>query len=255
MSVPTFAVFAASSIRASGQLNWPVAAYLSGAVLVGGWLAEQLNHPRPLWRRLVRWAVGFAVGLGFALCVLAHDTRMFTRLAVPIATTVTGRDLTLETDINPVPIRAFDPAARLKGYRYLGSEIDRIRQAIREAGDGDPVLVGHRWDMPGLVGFYTEGHPQAYSIGLVLRLDRHSQYDLWRPNPTDDAQEFLGRTFVVVAGGNATAALTPAFVSVSAPQEVVYREDGRAVAKWYLFICRGFKGFDPTLRPGNEAGH
>ena len=29
MSVPTFVVFAVSSIRASGQLNWPVAAYLS----------------------------------------------------------------------------------------------------------------------------------------------------------------------------------------------------------------------------------
>ena len=180
---------------------------------------------------------------------------MFTRLAIPIATSVTGRDVTAETEINPMPTRPLDPAARLKGYRYLGAEIDRIRQAVRDAGDGEAVLVGHRWDMPGLVGFYTEGHPQAYSIGLILRLDRHSQYDLWRPNPTDDAQEFLGRTFVVVAGGNASAVLAPAFASVGSQQEVVYREDGRAVARWYLFVCRGFKGFDPALREGIKAGH
>jgi 4-amino-4-deoxy-L-arabinose transferase-like glycosyltransferase len=54
MSAPTFLVFGASSLRASGQLNWPVAGYLSGAVLAAGLLAEFWQSRRPLIGRLIR---------------------------------------------------------------------------------------------------------------------------------------------------------------------------------------------------------
>ena len=106
-----------------------------------------------------------------------------------------------------------------------------------------------------LIGFYAEDHPQAYSLGLILRLDRHSQYDLWHPNPTDDAREFHGRSFLIVAGGDASAALAHAFTSVELARLVVYREHGRALARWWVFACRGFKGFDPAQLPGAEPGH
>jgi Dolichyl-phosphate-mannose-protein mannosyltransferase len=247
MSVPTFLVFAASSLRAPGQLNWPVAAYLSGAVLVGAWLSEQLNSPRPIWRRLVRWFFGIAIGLGVALSILAHDTRFFTRRALPYVPP--------ETPTDPMPLRRFDPAARLKGHHFLASELDQIRRTIRDMEGDDAVLAGLRWDVPGLLGFYTEGHPHAYSFGLVLGLDRHSQYDLWHPNPTDDPEAFRGRTFIIVAGGDATGALAPAFASVQRADDVVYREHDRALANWFIFVCRGYKGFDPSLRRGSDAAH
>src|SRR5262245_886087 len=252
MSVPTFAVFLASSIRASGQLNWPVAAYLSGAVLVVGWLAERLAAGR----RWPGWFLKVALGIGFVLTFFVHDTRMTTWLAAAFAPP--------ESSENPNPLRKFDPAARLKGYRHLGREIGELRSeaeridALRNAVEGtdtsEPLLAGLRWDMPGLLGFYTDGHPQAYSLGLALG-DRHSQYDLWHPNPVDDAQAFRGRTFLVVGGGDARAALAPAFESVDAPHEVVYREHGRALARWYVHVCRGFRGFDPARRRGTEAPH
>ena len=156
---------------------------------------------------------------------------------------------------NPTPARMFDPAARLKGWRYLGGELDQVRAQVRETEGADPVLAGLRWDVPGLLSIYTDGHPQAYSLGLVLRYDRHSQYDLWHPNPADDAQAFRGRTFVVVAPGDPRAALAPAFESVGAPQEVVYRENGRPLAIWYVCVCRGYRGIDPAARPAGEAGH
>jgi len=247
MSVPTFLVFAASSVRAAGQLNWPVAAYLSGAVLAGAWLSEQLNSSQLVWRRVTRWFFGFAIGIGVALSVLAHDTRIVTRLALPYAPP--------ETPTDPMPLRRFDPAARLKGYHFLASELDQIRRTIREADGKDPVLAGLRWDVPGLLGFYAEEQPRAYSFGLVLGLDRHSQYDLWHPNPTDDPEAFRGRTFIVVAGGDPTAALGAAFASVQRSDDVVYREHDRALAQWYVFVCRGYKGFDPKLRRGSDAGH
>jgi Dolichyl-phosphate-mannose-protein mannosyltransferase len=247
MSVPTFAVFALSSIRANGQLNWPVAAYLSGAVLVAGWLPEVLNSSQPRFRKLTRWSFGIAIVVGALFSVLAHDTRLLTYLVVP--------RLPPETPIQPTPLRSFDPAARLKGYRFLADELDQIRERIRKTEGDEAVLAGLRWDIPGLLGFYCKGHPQAYSLGLVLRLDRHSQYDLWHPNPVDDAQAFLGRTFIVVGGGDPRIALASAFASIDPPQEVVYREHGQPLARWFVCVCRGFKGFDRTQLPGTDAGH
>src|SRR5262249_18330004 len=190
MSVPTFLVFGASSLLASGQLNWPVAAYLSGAVLVAAWLSEQLNSPGLQRRRVTRWVFGLVIGLGIVLSVFAHDTRIVTGLLL--------RYVPPETPTNPPPIRSFDPDARPKGYRSLAPQLDRIRREIGATEGNESVLAGLRWDVPGLLGFYCEGHPRAYSLGLVLGIDRRSQYDLWHPNPTDDPEAFRGRTFVIV---------------------------------------------------------
>jgi hypothetical protein len=214
---------------------------------VAGWLSEVLNSPQPRLRRVTRWAFGIAVVVGALFSILAHDTRLMTVLVVP--------QLPLETPARPTPLRSFDPAARLKGHRYLAEELDRIREQIRIEDGNDAVVVGLRWDVPGLLGFYCEGHPQTYSLGLAVRLDRHSQYDLWHPNPVDDAQAFLGRTFIVVGGGDPRIVLASAFASISPPQEVIYREHGQPLSRWFVCVCRGFKGFDPTQLPGVEAGH
>jgi hypothetical protein len=244
MSVPTFAVFGASSFLKSGQINWPVSAYLSGAVLIAGCLAEALAGPRSRWAR--RFLVAFLV-VGFTATLLAHNTRLVTALAAPF--------LPDDTTDNHAPARKFDPTARLKGWRHLGAELDRIRAEFRESGGEDAELAGLYWDVPGLLSFYSKDHPQAYTLGRPLGVDRHSQYDFWHPNPADDAQAFRGRTFLVVAPGDPRAALAPAFESVGAPQEVVYRENGKALAVWYVCVCRGYRGFDPGRRPGGEAGH
>jgi hypothetical protein len=247
MSVPTFAVFAMSSLRAEGQLNWPVAAYLAGAVLVAGRLSEVLQAP---WARrgVIRLAVWMAVGIGAVLTVLAHDTRSFTYFVAPFVKE--------EAHSDTIPMRTYDPASRLKGHRELGKALDELRQQIRNEENGrDPILAGLRWDYPGLLGFYTEGHPQAYSFGLVLKIDRHSQYDLWRPNPVDDPEEFRGRTFLVVGGGYPVDDFKGVFDSVTLHRDVVYSEHGHAVSRWVIFICRNYQGFDPSRRPGAEAQH
>jgi hypothetical protein len=244
MSVPTFTVFGASSVLKSGQINWPVSAYLSGAVLVAGWLAEALAGRRVRWAR--RFLVTFLV-IGFAATVLAHNSRLITALV--------AQYLPAETTDNRTPARKIDPTARLKGWRHLGAELDRIRAELRNNGGDDPELAGLYWDVPGLLGVYSTGHPQAYTLGVPLGLDRHSQYDFWHPNPVADAQAFRGRTFLVVAPGDVRAALAPAFDSVGAPQEVVYRENGKALSVWYVLVCRGYRGIDPGRRPDDDAGH
>jgi hypothetical protein len=244
MSVPTFAVFGASSLLKTGQINWPVSAYLSGGVLVAGWLTEYLSRPVA---RVGRRAFATAIIVGVGLTVAAHNTGFVTAVA--------GRWIPPETTDNRTPARKFDPTARLKGWRHLGADLDAIRAAVRGADGADPVIAGLYWDVPGILAVYSEGHPPAYTLGLALGLDRHSQYDFWHPNPVADAQAFRGQTFLVVGPGDPSRALAPAFESVGPPQEVVYRENGKALAVWYVCVCRGFRGIDPVRRPGDDAGH
>ena len=142
---------------------------------------------------MIKFAFGLTIVIGVILTILAHDTRAFTFLIQSIVPP--------ETASEPSPMRLFDPAARLKGHHILAAELDTMRRELRDEEGQDPILAGLRWDQPGLLGFYCEGHPQAYSFGLILHIDRHSQYDFWRPNPVDDAQAFRGRTFLVVGGG------------------------------------------------------
>jgi hypothetical protein len=131
-------------------------------------------------------------------------------------------------------IRRIDPTCRLRGWHYLAAEVDRIRAEFDE-----PVLAASWWIYPGEIGFYCQGHPQVYSIGLALG-DRHSQYDVWHPNPIDEPDLFAG-TFVVV--GATRQQLLRAFDRVEETHWVIYSEHGLEIARWPVTIGHGFLGF------------
>jgi hypothetical protein len=139
----------------------------------------------------------------------------------------------------PMPLRRFDPTCRLRGWRALAAEVDRVRRRLEEQGT-EPILAASSWWLPGELGFYCEGHPQVFSMGLALG-DRRSQYDLWRPNPVLDAAVYEGKTFIFV--GEANPRLYEAFADVAPPQAVVYRENGQPIASWTITVCWGFRGF------------
>src|SRR5205807_422639 len=89
-----------------------------------------------------------------------------------------------------------DPTARLRGWRFLAAEVDRELDRLRAAGD-DPLLAAVYWTVPGELAFYCRDHPTVYCFGPV-RGERLSQYDLWRPNPVWDPEQFRGRTVLIV---------------------------------------------------------
>ena len=246
MSLPTFALFGLTSLRSAGQVNWPVAAYLSGLVLAASYVARILQSPNNRLRRTANVCLTFAASLGLFLSFLVHDTRMI----VPFLARFVGP----ETEDKPTPIRAIDPASRLKGWQFLAGEVDTLRAQVRATDGADPVVTAVRWDLPGQLGFYCAGHPPVYSLGLIMR-DRHSQYDLWRPNPLDDAQVFFGRSFVFVGMGDPERQFATAFDSVEPRRDVTYREHGQAIGKWSIWVCHGFKGFDPALRATASPAH
>ena len=111
-------------------------------------------------------------------------------------------------------------------------------RALLAAQGVEPVLAGCGWSLPGELGVYCAGHPQAYSVGPALG-DRHSQYDLW-PNPFDQPDAFRGRTFLIVGG--ITRDVARAFERVEGTELFWYREGGQPVAMWPITVCRGLKG-------------
>jgi hypothetical protein len=113
---------------------------------------------------------------------------------------------------------------------------------VREATGEDPILAAETWATPGELGFYCRGNPPVYSFGTVIA-DRHSQYDVWRPNPVADAQAFRGRAFVYV--GTSLPDADRVFDRTEPPVEVIASDGGIPVATWKVWVAYGFRGFPP----------
>jgi hypothetical protein len=204
-------------------------AYITGFVLVIAWIREQLNGP---YRRTVARLVSAGIAIGLALSVLVHYPALM-RSAMASAAGP-------PTELNPAPIRKYDPTARLRGWQTLAKEVDVIRDRVRAETGEEPLVAGTVWNVPGALGAYCKGHPETYSFGLAMG-DRHSQYDIWRPNPVADAQAFRGRTFVFV--GDGLPADAGVFEQMEPPTVVVHREEGVPVAVWWVWVGHGFRGF------------
>jgi len=237
MSAPMFGVFFAFGFKTGGgEPNWPATAYISGIVLAVLWLVDDLREARGWYRRSALAGLTAACVIGVLLTLLVHGSAWIDPLLAPLAGPVTPEQ--------PFPLRRLDPTLRLRGWRTLAAEVDRIRAKLREQNI-EPVLAATGWSMPGLLGFYCDGHPTAYSLGAALG-DRRSQYDFWRPNPISDSEQFVGRTFVIVTHG-AFAPLN-AFDSVKS-YRVIHVENGQPVAGWVVTVCHGYRGFGPQADP------
>jgi len=229
MSVPTFAVFLGASLKTAGEPNWPAAAYLSGLVLAVAWLAEQFRGPSAACRRSVGAGLATACGLGLLLNLAVHRAEWVRPWLLPFAGQV--------AESNPLPARRIDPTCRLRGWRFLAREVDRLRDELGQQGQ-EPILAGAAWTIPGELAFYCRGNPPVYSLGRAAG-DRHSQYDLWRPNPLADAEDFAGRTMIVI--GEISPTLRQAFERVDPPRVLLFAENGLGIARWTVTVCRGFR--------------
>jgi 4-amino-4-deoxy-L-arabinose transferase-like glycosyltransferase len=240
MSAPMFGVFLGFSFKTGGgQPNWPITAFISGMILATVWLVDELRTAGAWYRRLTLAGATAAAAVGVMLTLFMH----FSAWAHPVLAAAAGP----ATAEQPYPLRRLDPTLRLRGWRTLAAEVDHLRHQLRAQGR-EPILAGTGWNLPGLLGFYCEDHPTVYSLGPALG-DRRSQYDFWRPNPIADADTFAGRTFLIIAGQPLDLRGTFEDVQV---HPVHCEVDGRPVAGWVILICRGYRGFGPTLDPSRN---
>src|SRR5206468_2344014 len=130
-----------------GEPNWPITAYLSGLVLAVVWLVEELQQTGVVHRRLLVGGVMATSAVGLLLIGVIH----FSGWVQPLLARLTGP----ATVSNPLPLRRLDPTCRLKGWRTLAAEVDRVRAELSEQGQ-EPILAGVSWNLPGMIGFYSE---------------------------------------------------------------------------------------------------
>ncbi len=232
LSAPMFLVFLAFSFKTGGgELNWPVTTYISGLVLAAHGIAETLSAEGAFRRWFARLSLGLACVAGLVLTVFMHRSDWL----YPVLEVVTGASSAQD----PYPLRRVDPTCRLRGWRALAVRVDELRARLRATG-GEPVVAATGWSLPGELGVYCSGNPQAYSLGLPLG-DRHSQYDLWY-NPINHGEDFRGKSFVVVGG--VPKELASAFAEVEPTQLFQYEERGRPIGVWAVTVCHGFRGLD-----------
>jgi hypothetical protein len=241
LSAPMFVWFWAFSLKTDGgEINWPVTAYLSGLVLAATWLGRQLDSPRTWYRRCTRFNIGAVCVLGITVTLAVHHSDGLH----PLLTRFTGPP----TKTNRFPLRKLDPTCRLRGWRTMAAAVDAERERLRTQEGIDVVLAGQSWTLPGELGVYCQGHPQAYTLGPVFG-DRHSQYDLW-PGPLSQPEDFRGRTFLYI--GDPMPGLAAGFETVEEPREIVHYANGQPVSYWVLTVCRGYKGFPAAMWSGRN---
>ncbi len=232
MSVPMIAFFLLFSVHnGGGEANWPVAGYVAGMVLMVGWLARELRDAGPVYRRLATAGIALTCGAGLALTIAVHEPVLIQPLLLRLAGPPTAD--------NPAPLRRIDPTCRLRGWRDVAVQFDALRKE-----HGDAVLACDSWILPGEFGFYGAGHPQLYSLGPAFG-ERHSQYELWHPNPITDAKAFAGATFLVI--GSDIDTLRAAFASVEPVGLLTHVESGQVLAAWSVTLGRDYRGLPLPL--------
>jgi hypothetical protein len=234
LSAPMFVVFLLFGFKTGGgELNWPVTAYLSGLVLAAAWLGRQLQSSVVWYRRLTAFNLGLTCCVGLLATLFVHRSDWF----YPLVSRFAGK----ANEANAFPLRRLDPTCRLRGWKTLAANVDSVRAEMADQGV-EPILAGVSWSLPGEIGIYCAGNPNAYSLGLALG-DRHSQYDMW-PNPIRDKQDFRGRTFLLIGG--ITPEIRAAFRNIGPSRTVTHFERGQPISTWTLTVCEYYRGF-PSL--------
>lgn len=228
-------VFLAFSPLTKVQPNWPVLGHPAGMILLAIWLRRLLMTPQH--RKAAKTLIVSGAAIGGALVVVMHHTDWLMPLFSRLSADAPPWELT--------PAAKYDPAARLRGWRELGEAVGDVLVEERAAGR-DPILLTDDYQVASEVAFYTPGHPQVYCIQVALG-QRYSQYDLWRPNPVADPEQFVGRPVVYI--GALTPKLTEPGDDGVTPlpglrpvRTVEHRVRGELMQVWAISVCDAFGG-------------
>lgn len=204
-TLPTITMMLVVSFLSRANANWAAPAYVSATVLVVAWA---LRHG---WRKLVAFSI-------------------VSQLAA-VAVLFTGRDALAAVGVE-LPAK-YDPLARLRGWRALGSTVS----AALAAHPGFILFADDREMLAALI-YYVHPHPfDAVKWKLKGGLPK-DQWELANGLP-----QHHGRNFLLVSEHELIPEMRPSFAAIDRLQPVVIPVGPGFSRTYTLYLARDFKGY------------
>ncbi len=156
----SWAAFAGLSFLTSIEVNWPVFAYGSWAILMAAWVCEQ----NLTWRKIRNWGAGLSIGLPLFLLL---------------------PDFLFVKSITPIKKAEKSAFRRMAGYQPLADRVVSLRDSLDVE---DAFVFSETYHMASELSFYLPEHPQTYMLNMG---SRKNQFDLW-----PGLEQFVGKNNV-----------------------------------------------------------
>lgn len=156
-AVMSWAGFAFLSFMTSIEVNWPVFAYSSLAILMASWVCEQSIT----WKKLRNWGVGLSIGLPLLFLL---------------------PDFTLLKSIAPIKKAEKSAFRRMSGYQPLADRLVALKDSLNIQ---HAYVFSETYHMASELSFYLPEHPQTYMLNMGAR---RNQFDLWT-----GLEQFVGK--------------------------------------------------------------
>jgi hypothetical protein len=238
-TVPVLLFFGGLSFFHHINENWPVTMY-GGMVLAGAtWWA-----PRWSLAAARRWIIAaFALGGVMTAMFVWPD---ITSLAIDA-----GNRIARSVGLPPALDAMDQPASRAVGWRAAGLLATKVSAEL----DPPVFLMTRRADHASLLSFYSPGQPWSVPVPHERVSTQYDIWNLWpayrgwnavfveriRPDMTDTKHDRPGLTQEGI----------PLFERWDPPRYHDVQRHGQVVARFKLWLCRGFRGWPPTGPAGS----
>jgi Dolichyl-phosphate-mannose-protein mannosyltransferase len=238
--LPVFAFYFLLSINHVATPNWDAVSFLSFGLLAAHYWCERIEA------RGVKTFATAAILLGFVISLFALDSDLLRSAGVRFWRS--------------------DPSDRLRGWKSMTAEVERIRNDL-EAKLGEKLfLIADERHRASEISFYLRdrrvegpGHPPVY---LVESQDLINQFSFWprydqfvdapaKPSQSQDEtfteqkgeNPFMGRSALLVRnfGKHPPHNIRAAFESTELVGTIELKRFGEHVRYWQVFLCRHYR--------------
>jgi hypothetical protein len=226
----------AASLLGETEANWMVPGYISLVILIG-MRVDSACQRRGAMRR------AYVAGWCFCLAVVIaiHHVEWFYPVIARYLPAPTGRW--------PVPLRLYEPTARMRGHQVLAKAVQERLETLQAQG-ASPFVLAPTYALTSTLSFYLPGQPETYCLSWNYGMTSEpvNQHDLWHPNPRHDPDPFRARAAIVVEDANMPPNWARhmfrkgVFGRLDSTERVTAEERGVIVGAWDISICCDYQG-------------
>ena len=226
----------AASLMGETEANWMVPGYISLVILIGMRVDQVFERGGAR-----KWIYASAWCLCVAAVIAIHHMEWFYPVIARYVPAPTGRW--------PVPLRLYEPTARLRGHQVLARAVQERVKAL-QAREASPFVLTPTYGLASTLSFYLPGQPETYCLSWNFGMTPQpvNQHDLWHPNPRHDPDAFRARAAIVVEDANMPPNWANhmfrkrVFGRLESTERVTVHERDVIVGAWDISICHDYQG-------------